>query len=174
MTALGERCVVALVCVLSSACSGSQKSSPAVSTPSAGITQSESPAANQPATTPDSSDGLSSHRKTSPAPVPTAKSERRSITPEVLRRSPTLIGQTVAVEGRCGGYLGSVEPPPISRSDWLLIGTHESVYVVGEPPAGCSSPNGGQALVTVVGEVAADSIPSSNGYQRRIFLLRSR
>jgi hypothetical protein len=171
------RAVLALL--IGAGCSPGQKSLPADATVPVEAAPSTRDTGKHNAVIADSdvrhrSGRVPSTGKTSKPAVPSAGNTRKTISPEELIASLSLSGHIVAVEGKCGGYLGSVEPPPVSRSDWLLVGKQAAVYVVGEAPSDCSSVSGGQALVTVVGEVASDSIRTPTGYRKRIYLLRSR
>jgi hypothetical protein len=96
------------------------------------------------------------------------------MTPDELKHRTDLAGKTIMVEGTCAGYVGAIDPPPVSRSDWLLKGRNESIYVVGPAPAGCAGTHGGNLPARIAGEVAVDSLPSNKGYVKRVFLFRSR
>lgn len=99
--------------------------------------------------------------------------KRKLISADSLAVSPHLSGQVVLAHGRCGSPTGEDGPPPVSRSDWLLVGNHRSVYVVGDLPSECHAGNNASSI-TIVAQVSVDSIATVSGVRPRVFLLRSR
>ena len=96
---------------------------------------------------------------------------------EVLE-TPGLMRRRVRVTGVCVGYTaaGVAATPPITRSDWILEAHDARVFVSGPYPDGCTATTRGTQPVTIVGEVAEDTLPAlgaeSMGVRR--FLLRIR
>ena len=96
---------------------------------------------------------------------------------EVLER-PKLVRRRVRVAGVCVGYTaaGTDATPPITRSDWILEADDARVFVSGPFPDGCTATTRGTHRVTIVGEVAEDTLPSLGDRPAvtRRFLLRIR
>ena len=94
---------------------------------------------------------------------------------EVLER-PKLVRRRVRVTGVCVGYsaAGMDAAPPITRSDWILEADDARVFVSGPFPDGCTAITRGTQRVTIVGEVAEDTLPSLSDRPAatRRFLLR--
>ena len=96
---------------------------------------------------------------------------------EVLE-TPGLVRRRVRVTGICVGYpaAGIVATPPITRSDWILEADDARVFVSGPFPDGCTATTRGTHPVTIVGEVAEDTLASLADHLAvaRRFLLRIR
>ncbi len=95
---------------------------------------------------------------------------------EVLE-TPGLVRHRVRVSGICVGYTeAAIEvAPPITRSAWILGAQDARVFVSGPFPEGCTATTRGVHPVTIVGEVAEDTIHSLGGPALpRRFLLRVR
>ena len=84
----------------------------------------------------------------------------------------------VRVTGVCVGYVaaGDAATPPITRSDWVLEADDAQVFVSGPFPDGCTATTRGTRPVTIVGEVAEDTLPvfGDRPATPRRFLLRIR
>lgn len=147
-------------------------SSPAVSnsgTPA--ISQSNRPSAPSTPTAAESARVTGVDRPRLPTMQTT---EKNALTVEQLLASVENVGRVISVRGRCSGYQGSDEPPPVSRSDWLLRGTRQAVYVVGQLPDGCSSVNAVDSETTIVARVSADTVRSFGRSLQRLYLIRVR
>ena len=96
---------------------------------------------------------------------------------EVLE-TPGLVRRRVQVTGVCVGYTaaGLAATPPITRSDWILEAQDARVFVSGPYPDGCTATTRGTRPVTIVGEVAEDTLPALGAASVTIrrFLLRIR
>lgn len=79
---------------------------------------------------------------------------------EVLER-PNLVRRRVRVTGVCVGYTAADTDtkPPITRSDWILEADDARVFVSGPFPHGCTANTRGSHRVTIIGEVAEDTLP---------------
>ena len=96
---------------------------------------------------------------------------------EIVER-PGLVRRRVRVTGVCVGYMaaGDAATPPITRSDWILEADDARVFVSGPFPDGCTATTRGTRPVTIVGEVAEDTLPplGDDPPVGRRFLLRIR
>ena len=113
----------------------------------------------------------------SPGVAATDRTETTLSVREVVR-APGLARRRVRVTGVCVGYVaaGVADTPPITRSDWILEADDAWVFVSGPFPDGCTATSRGTRPVTIVGEVAEDTLPSlgeGRAVARR-FLLRIR
>ncbi|MEP6571254.1 MAG: hypothetical protein ABJD11_01115 [Gemmatimonadota bacterium] len=91
-----------------------------------------------------------------------------SSSPDILRvtvqqvlDSAALVGETVAITGRCLA-------PPVSRSDWQLEDGGAAVYVSEEYPPDCGAATAARSAVTILALVAQDTLPSLGTHPGRV------
>jgi hypothetical protein len=115
------------------------------------------PAPAQPALAPTRSaipETTSNAARTAGRPAPTAAQPRPKTAKPPLAMvgdivdSAKWVGRTVRITGRCRGYgaAAAADPPPLSRSDWLLEDGGKSIYVNGPLPTGCTATAGSEPL----------------------------
>jgi hypothetical protein len=89
-----------------------------------------------------------------------------STTVHAVLTTPSLVGRTVEVTGRCLGYASPTiakGSPPLTRSDWQLEDRGEALWVSGPLPAGCTSTTPAPAPGPVTAIVAQDTLPGLGG-----------
>ncbi len=99
-------------------------------------------------------------------------------TVHALLTTPSLVGRTVEVNGRCLGYSSPTiakGAPPLTRSDWQLEDQGEAIWVSGPLPAGCTSTIPATAPGLVTATVAQDTLPGLGGQAAlaRQYLIRN-
>jgi len=122
----------------------------------------------------------SAARRAGVTPVGAELADRPELTLSVREvvETPGLVRRRVRVTGVCVGYVaaGDAATPPITRSDWILEADEARVFVSGPFPDGCTATTRGTGPVTIVGEVAEDTLPAFGDQPAtaRRFLLRIR
>ena len=115
---------------------------------------------------------------TTAAGIPSIDLPEMTLSVREIVEAPALVRRRVRVTGVCVGYTaaGIAATPPITRSDWILEADDARVFVSGPFPDGCTATTRGTQPVTIVGEVAEDTLPALGDRPAiaRRFLLRVR
>lgn len=78
---------------------------------------------------------------------------------EVTKGIKDNLGKKVLISGEFRGWEGSLGPPPVTRSDWIVKDETGYIYVLGAPPLNPIEDKGKRILVIGVLRVSKSNIP---------------